>query len=57
MNRIEFDLIWWKHIIRICVLSGNHVSGITYQVRTVIVFPFGITQDLTQHPADNHDCR
>ena len=32
MNRIEFYSIWWKHIIQICVLSRNHVPGITYLV-------------------------
>ena len=43
---------------KICVLSRNHVvPGITYQVRIINVFPIGITEDLTQHPADNHDCR
>ena len=41
--------------LQICVLSRNHVLRIRYIVN---VFPIGITQDLTQHPADNHDdCR
>ena len=48
LNRIELDSVfWWKHTN----LRPIEKPRITY---CQCFFPIGITQHLTQHPADNH---
>ena len=50
-NWIRFDMVETHNTN----LRPIEKPRITYQVRIVNVFPIGITEDLTQHPADNHD--
>ena len=49
MDQIDFDSIWSKNIYEFASYRGK--PRITY---SQCFFPIGITQHLTQHPADNH---
>ena len=56
INRIlQFDSIWWKHVRMYEFASYRETTY--YVLSMFFVFPNGITQHITQQPADNHDCR